>query len=152
MHLSLELFLLREYSSSCRCLMTLESSNSWALYWNASFTLTVSCKGPPGAPLPPFAWQQWLPEIMKEEPTDPSLFEASEADTVDIMLTTWDNVLHPPRKLLNHISRCFCLLKQLLSRSRKLLKFSAFTSWKHIWVGSCLQGTLSNVPMQRKRH
>lgn len=68
--------------------MTLESSNSWALYCSASFTLTVSCKGPAGAPLPPFAWQWRLPEIMEEEPTDPSLFEASEADTVDTMLST----------------------------------------------------------------
>lgn len=57
---------------------------------------------------------------------------------------------HPPHTLSNCISRHFCLLKQLLSRSRKL-KFSPFTSWKHIWVGSCLQGTLPKVPMKRKR-
>lgn len=151
MHLSLELFLLREYSSSCRCLMTgifklLGSLLKHQFYFN-SFIQRPSRDSP--ATLCLAAVTPWNHEGRTHRP---SLFEASEADTADIMLTTWDSVLHPPRKLLNHISRCFCLLKQLLSRSRKLLKFSAFTSWKHIWVGSCLQGTLSNVPMQRKRH
>lgn len=58
MHLSLEIFLLREYNSSCRCFVTLESSNSWTLYCSTSFTLIDSCKGPTGVPLPPFAQQQ----------------------------------------------------------------------------------------------
>lgn len=128
------------------------SSNSWALYRSASFYLNRfmqrPCRGSP-AILCLAVVTPWNHGGRSHRPlTLLSLWSWYHGHNAANLRQ------HPPYSPLpplNRISRHFCLLKQLLSRSRKLLKFSPFTSWKPIWVGSCLQGTLSKVPMKRKR-
>lgn len=128
------------------------SLNSWALYRSASFYLNRfmqrPCRGSP-AILCLAVVTPWNHGGRTHRPlTLLSLWSWYHGHNAANLRQ------HPPYSPLPHlnrISRHFCLLKQLLSRSRKLLKFSPFTSWKPIWVGSCLQGTLSKVPMKRKR-